>query len=122
MRGGYSKISADLFGCSTARNKGTCSYRLNIRRDQIEAIVLEGLKTRLMDPALFKTFAEEFVAKVNRLRGTENIKAEQLSGSSMRRASASAASSRRSPKACRPGGCFPTDGRCLPCLLASRDA
>ncbi|MDF2765612.1 MAG: hypothetical protein K0S81_2606, partial [Rhodospirillales bacterium] len=76
--GGYSKISADLFGCSTARNKGTCSNRLNIRRDQIEAIVLEGLKTRLMDPELFKTFAEEFVAEVNRLRGSESAKSEQL--------------------------------------------
>ena len=76
--GGYSKISADLFGCSTARNKGTCANRLNIRRDEIEAIVLEGLKTRLMDPALFKTFAEEFVAEVNRLRGNESARAEQL--------------------------------------------
>jgi hypothetical protein len=76
--GGYSKISADLFGCSTARNKGTCSNRLNIRRDQIEAIVLDGLKTRLMDPALFKVFAEEFVAEVNRVRGHESARAEQL--------------------------------------------
>jgi len=76
--GGYSKISADLFGCSTARNKGTCSNRLNIRRDALEAIVLDGLKSRLMDPDLFKVFAQEFVAEVNRLRGNESAKAEQL--------------------------------------------
>ena len=33
--GGYSKISENLFGCSTARNKGStaCTNRLNIRRD-----------------------------------------------------------------------------------------
>ncbi len=31
--GGYFKISANLFGCSTARNKGTCDNRLNIRAD-----------------------------------------------------------------------------------------
>ena len=30
-------ISADLVGCSTARNKGTCDNRLNIRRDALEA-------------------------------------------------------------------------------------
>lgn len=35
--GCYSMISADLVGCSTARNKGTCDNRRNIRRDQFEA-------------------------------------------------------------------------------------
>ena len=59
---------------STARNKGTCSNRLNIRRDVLEAIVLEGLKSRLMDPELFKVFAQEFVAEVNRLRGNESAR------------------------------------------------
>ncbi len=29
--GGYVKISANLFGCAAARNKGTCDNRLNIR-------------------------------------------------------------------------------------------
>ena len=76
--GGYSKISANLFGCSTARNKGTCSNRLNIRRDVLEATILDGLKHRLMEPALFKEFADEFVREVNRLRGLEQDKAERL--------------------------------------------
>jgi site-specific DNA recombinase len=40
--------------------------------------VLDGLKSRLMDPDLFKVFAQEFVAEVNRLRGNESAKAEQL--------------------------------------------
>jgi site-specific DNA recombinase len=48
--GAYSKISANLFGCATARNKGTCSNRINIRREAIEAKVLDGLKDRLMAP------------------------------------------------------------------------
>ena len=61
-----------------SRNKGTCTNRLNIRRDALEAIVLDGLKSRLMDPELFKAFAQEFVAEVNRLRGNESAKAEQL--------------------------------------------
>jgi DNA invertase Pin-like site-specific DNA recombinase len=34
--GGYSVISAHLLGCSTARNKGTCDNRINIRRDHFE--------------------------------------------------------------------------------------
>ena len=34
--GGYTMISKDLLGCATARNKGTCTNRLNIRRGQLE--------------------------------------------------------------------------------------
>ncbi len=74
--GGYSKISASLFGCSTARNKGTCDNRLNIRRDVLEASVLDGLKSHLMDPDLFKEFAEEFYREVNRLRMAEAAELE----------------------------------------------
>ncbi|KXV61715.1 resolvase, partial [Acetobacter senegalensis] len=66
--GGYSMISKDLLGCSTARNKGTCDNRLNIRRDALEASVLSGLRTHLMEPDLFKEFCNEFTREVNRLR------------------------------------------------------
>ena len=68
--GGFSKISAAHFGCSTARNKGetVCGNRLTIRRDALEATVMDGLRGRLMDPALFKVFAEEFTAEWNRLQ------------------------------------------------------
>jgi site-specific DNA recombinase len=66
--GSYTKISQNLFGCATARNKGTCDNRLNIRTDHIEATILDGLKARLMDPDLFKVFAEEFTREVNKVR------------------------------------------------------
>jgi site-specific DNA recombinase len=66
--GGYAMISANLVGCSTARNKGTCDNRMNIRRDQLEARVLNALRTNLMDPALFAEFCEEFTREMNRLR------------------------------------------------------
>ena len=49
--GGYHKISATLFGCAAARNKGTCDNRLNIRVEALDQIVLSGLKQRLMIPA-----------------------------------------------------------------------
>jgi len=67
----------NLFGCATARNKGTCSNRINIRRDAIEAMVLDGLKQRLMDPQLFKVFVEEFAREFNRLRAAEGNEIEQ---------------------------------------------
>nr|WP_246449377.1 zinc ribbon domain-containing protein [Paracoccus amoyensis] len=66
--GGYSMISQDLLGCSTARNKGTCDNRVNIRRDALEAPVLNGLRKHLMEPDLFKEFCTEFTKEVNRLR------------------------------------------------------
>lgn len=67
-RGGYSMISKDLLGCATARNKGTCDNRLNIRRDALEASILNGLRKHLMEPELFKEFCTEFTKEVNRLR------------------------------------------------------
>jgi site-specific DNA recombinase len=56
---------------------GSCSNRLNIRRDALEAVVLDGLKHRLMDPELFKVFAEEFTREFNRLRTAEGSHMEQ---------------------------------------------
>jgi site-specific DNA recombinase len=35
--GGFSKISQSHYGCSTARNKGTCNNLLTVRRDELEA-------------------------------------------------------------------------------------
>ena len=61
-------ISKDLMGCSTARNKGTCDNRVNIRRDALEASILNGLRKHLMEPELFKEFCAEFTKEVNRLR------------------------------------------------------
>ena len=66
--GGYGMISKDLLGCTTARNRGTCQNRMNIRRDALEASVLNGLRRHLMEPALFKEFCDEFTREVNRLR------------------------------------------------------
>ena len=66
--GGYSMVSADQLGCSTARNKGTCTNRINIRRDQLEARVLNALRHHLMDPGLFAEFCAEFTREMNTAR------------------------------------------------------
>ena len=68
--GGFSKISARHFGCSTARNKGTCGNLLTIRRDVLETTVLDALRHRLMDPELFAVFVAEFTAECNRLQAS----------------------------------------------------
>ncbi|GBQ31313.1 recombinase family protein [Gluconacetobacter azotocaptans] len=66
--GGYSMVSGTLVGCSTARNKGTCANRMNIRRDALESRVLTALKTHLMDPELFAVFCGEFTRRMNEQR------------------------------------------------------
>jgi site-specific DNA recombinase len=65
--GGYTKISANLFGCAAARNKGTCDNRLNIRTDALENIVCTGLKERL-----FKEFAAAFITEGNTIIAQQN--------------------------------------------------
>ncbi len=71
--GGFSKISQTHYGCSTARNKGTCDNLLSIRRDLLEQTVLEGLKHRLMHPDCVKAFVSEFHKEMNRLSAHHDI-------------------------------------------------
>jgi hypothetical protein len=59
-------ISQSHYGCSSARNKGTCNNLLTIRRDVLEAKVLDGLKHQLMHPDLVRTFVDEFHRELNR--------------------------------------------------------
>ena len=70
--GGFSKISQSHYGCSTARNKGTCDNLLSIRRDELEHKVLDGLRTQLMQPEMVTTFIEEFHREVNRQRASRD--------------------------------------------------
>jgi DNA invertase Pin-like site-specific DNA recombinase len=65
--GGFSKVSQEHYGCSTARNRGTCANLLVIRRDVVEASVLGGLRTHLMHPDLVKEFVAEYHREVNRM-------------------------------------------------------
>ena len=70
--GGFSKISQSHYGCSTARNKGTCDNLLTVRRDQLEATRLGGLKHQLMHPELVAAFVDEFRREMNRQRADED--------------------------------------------------
>jgi len=65
--GGFSKRSDTHYACSTAHDRGTCSNRLRIRRDVVEASVLSGLKNNLMRPELVREFIAEFHREMARL-------------------------------------------------------
>ena len=70
--GGFSKISATHYGCSTARNKGTCDNRLGVAQAELEGLVLSALQSRLMDPALCEEFCTEYTQHLNELRTEKN--------------------------------------------------
>ncbi len=70
--GGFSKVSAHHYGCSNARNKGSCENRRTIRQDELEGLVITALQSRLMDPALCAEFCEEYTRHLNELRAEKN--------------------------------------------------
>jgi site-specific DNA recombinase len=70
--GGFSKVSQNHYGCSTARNKGTCDNRLTVRQNALEGLVIEALQSRLMDPALLTEFCDEYTRHLNKLRSEKN--------------------------------------------------
>jgi DNA invertase Pin-like site-specific DNA recombinase len=74
--GGFINLNAERMGCSAARAKGTCDNRLTMRREHLDAIVLEGLQHRLMDPGLCDLFCAEYTRHWNRLRREQSAERE----------------------------------------------
>jgi hypothetical protein len=60
-------------------DKGTCDNRVNIRRDELESRVLNALRNRMLDPAIFAEFCDAYTQEINRLRieSRANIDAAQ---------------------------------------------
>jgi DNA invertase Pin-like site-specific DNA recombinase len=65
--GTLAAVGRDYLACGTARRQGLCSNRGGIRRGQLEGLILEALRTRLMAPDLVADFIREFTAEWNRL-------------------------------------------------------
>ena len=64
----FTKYGANRFACAGSRDRGTCTNKLTIRGDELEASILAGLQTRLMEPERFEKFAAAFVTETNRQR------------------------------------------------------
>ena len=75
--GGMSVVSQDRYGCSTARNKGTCNNHMTIPEAVIQERVFNALQTRLMDPALCDAFCQEYTAHLNATRIAHNASRAQ---------------------------------------------
>jgi site-specific DNA recombinase len=70
--GGMSKVSATQYGCSAARNKGTCANRLTISERKLEASVLGSLQSQLMQPEVCEVFCAAYADHVNQ-RSREDV-------------------------------------------------
>ncbi len=64
----FTKYGTNRFACTGMRDRGACTNRQTVRGDDVECAILEGLKSRLLEPQLFEEFAREFTAEVNRQR------------------------------------------------------
>jgi site-specific DNA recombinase len=65
---GFVLKSRHRLACFGACDKGTCTNRLTIRRDEIESRILHALQEKLLRRDLFEEFCHEFTREVNRLR------------------------------------------------------
>jgi site-specific DNA recombinase len=74
--GGIVNFNKVYIGCANARNKGTCDNKATMRRDDLEAAVLDGLQHRLMEPARTRIFCEEYARAMNRLHAQHNAHRE----------------------------------------------
>lgn len=69
--GGYTLVGKIHYGCANARNRGICTNRLTIRRDVLEATVLEDLRKNLLHPELVRELVEAYRREVESGRRLE---------------------------------------------------
>jgi site-specific DNA recombinase len=63
--------SKHRLACSGSRDRGICSNRLTIRRDELEVRLLTAIEHRFLgDEERFRVFCEEFTAATNEARST----------------------------------------------------
>jgi site-specific DNA recombinase len=65
---GFVVYSRDHLGCFGTRDRGTCTNKLTIARQEVEARVLRALQDKLMRKDFFEEFCREFAKEMNRLR------------------------------------------------------
>ena len=89
--GGFTIVGQDRYGCATHRTKGTCANGATVRRQEIEARVLAGLKDRLMAPELVREFIRAFHEEANSVAAEfeQRIKSDALELQSLERKIAS---------------------------------
>ncbi len=71
--GKLASVGRDYLACGVARRQGICHNRRGIQRGALEGIILDALKSRLMQPDLVEEFIASFHAEANRLNHTREL-------------------------------------------------
>ncbi|MCE5974928.1 recombinase family protein [Sinirhodobacter sp. WL0062] len=76
--GGFASVGKDYLACSAARKLGTCAQNRSFKRGDLEALVLDLLSGRLMQPAAVAAFIAAYGEEVNAGRAEETAKRARL--------------------------------------------
>lgn len=76
--GPFSLAGGASYGCSHAREKGTCTNRRTLSSKALEKRVIEGLKAALLHPDAMRTAAQEYHAEMQRLEKSEGGRRREL--------------------------------------------
>ncbi len=69
-------VGRDYLACATARKQGVCSSTRGIRRQELDRLILDALRDRMMDPELSAMFSRAFVEE--RSRAVAKLEAPRL--------------------------------------------
>jgi site-specific DNA recombinase len=71
--GVMTNMGQDYLACSKARKQGLCTNTKGMRRPELDALVIDGLRSRLMAPELVAEFVREFTLEWNRAIAASSI-------------------------------------------------
>lgn len=69
-------VVSDKLSCIGSAREGTCDNRRRVDRQDLEAVVLSGLKGRLLRPELITPYLEAHRAEVERLNAAQAVQGE----------------------------------------------
>ena len=76
--GGYASVGRDYLACANARKLGTCGHRTGLRRPEVEELILDLLRDRLLAPEAVAAFVAGYSEELNRTRAdSTSRRAEQ---------------------------------------------
>ena len=76
--GCYTSVGRDYLACGNARKLGVCAHRTGLRRGEIEELILDLLRDRLLAPEAVQAFVASYTEELNRLRaGASSRRDEQ---------------------------------------------
>lgn len=78
--GGFAAVGRDYLACSAARKLETCTQRRSFKRSELEEVILDLLRQRLMQPEAVAQFVKEYATQANDGRASQDAERQRLEG------------------------------------------